>query len=473
MAEVTRRKYLGGSAVVLGGLLAAACGEESGGGGEESGGGGEESGGGGETQPAAQPKPATQAPAQPAQSIGPKTIGFHTDWVSPKRKASIDRALKIWEQMHPEWKIQGLFVPGQDDNLSQVVISMAAGTEGDITLWEMYAVELWASRGAFLDVTAAVKKNGYNIEDHYYAPWTAFYQGKQIGMPFQWNVQYWQFNKTIFDRFQAPYPPEDWSWEDIPEIAKSVTRKEENIWGVNFGDTPFWSTYLLWDAPVLNEDFSKSGFDTPNGLAMLEWYHDLIFKHGVAPKYDEWREKLSKEGGIVAFGNGSGVPWGRYKSTLENNSFELDVATLPVLKRTGKKISGVFDQPHMVLRAAERHDVVDEVSHFLFFMAGDEMGQILSEELPGGIPSKKSIVHSKEHFLRTPPEHVDRVLESFTNMVPAYPPFPHTLPWINAHRFLVRELWSGKLSPRAFAQQADVAVDQALQGAPDAAYRRS
>jgi ABC-type glycerol-3-phosphate transport system substrate-binding protein len=170
-------------------LLAAACGES-------------EDAGGGETQPAAQPKPAaqTQAPAQPAMTKGPKTIGFHTDWVSPKRAAAIDRALKIWEQMHPEWTIQPLFVPGMDDNLPQVVISMAAGTEGDITLWEMYAVELWASRGAFLDVTAAVKKLGYNIEDHYYAPWTAFYQGKQIGMPFQWNVQYWQFNKTIFEQ---------------------------------------------------------------------------------------------------------------------------------------------------------------------------------------------------------------------------------------------------------------------------------
>ena len=60
MAEVTRRKYLGGSAVVLGGLLAAACGETKAG------------SGGGETQPAAQPKPAaqTQAPAQPAMTIG-------------------------------------------------------------------------------------------------------------------------------------------------------------------------------------------------------------------------------------------------------------------------------------------------------------------------------------------------------------------------------------------------------------------
>ncbi len=116
--------------------------------------------------------------------------------------------------------------------------------------------------------------------------------------------------------------------------------------------------------------------------------------------------------------------------------------------------------------------MVDEVTHFLFFMAGDEMGQILSEELPGGIPSKKSIVHSKEHFLRQPPEHVDRVLESFQHMVWSYPPFPHTLPWINAHRAPVRDLWSGKLSVREFAQQADIAVDQALQGAPDAAYRR-
>ena len=463
MAEITRRKYLGGSAVVLGGLLAAACGET-----EET--------GGGETQPAAQqPAAQTQTQAQPqsAMTKGPKTIGFHTDWVSPKRAASIDRALKIWDEMHPEWKIQGLFVPGQDDNLSQVVISMAAGTEGDITLWEMYAVELWASRGAFLNVSPAVQELGYNIEDHYYAPWTALYQGNQIGMPFQWNVQYWQFNKTIFDNAGAPYPPEDWTWEDMPEIAKTVTDQEKNIWGVYFGDVPFWHTYLLWDAPVLNEDFSKSGFDTPNGLAMLEWYHDLIFKHGVAPKYDEWREKLSKEGGVVAFGPGSGVPWGRYKNTLDNDGFELDIATLPMLERTGKKIAGVFDQPHMVLRAAERHDVVDEVTHFLFFMAGDEMGQILSEELPGGIPSKKSIVHSKEHFLRQPPEHVDRVLESFQHMVWSYPPFPHTLPWINAHRFLAREMWSGKLSVREFAQQADVAVDQALQGSPDAAYRRS
>jgi hypothetical protein len=58
-------------------LLAAACGEES--------------SSGGETQPAAQPKPAaqTQAPAQPAMTKGPKTIGFHTDWVSPQQSGTM------------------------------------------------------------------------------------------------------------------------------------------------------------------------------------------------------------------------------------------------------------------------------------------------------------------------------------------------------------------------------------------------
>jgi hypothetical protein len=37
----------------------------------------------------------------------------------------------------------------------------------------------------------------------------------------------------------------------------------------------------------------------------------------------------------------------------------------------------------------------------------------------------------QESPFSNPPENVERVLESFQHMVWSYPPFPHTLPWIN------------------------------------------
>ena len=396
-------------------------------------------------------------------------IGFHTDWVSPKRKSTIDRAVAEYNKQSPHITINELFIAGQDDNLSQVVVAAAAGNEGDMTLWEMYAVELFASRGMFMPIDRILAQKKIDVDaDWYYLPEssTNVLTGERIGMPYQWNMAWWRYDKDLFDRFGAPYPQEGWSLDDVIELAKQTTAAEEGIYGFPHTDaSDWWGKYRYWDATLTNAEHTKSTLDTPETLEMMEWWMDLIFKHKVSPKRPSADERAEVK--ATSIGTTSGVPWGTYENHKKNTGREIAVAPYPILKKTNRKISHTFDQPHLILNAAARHDVESEVVDFLMFMAGEFVGQILAEELPGGSPSKKSVIHNEKYWLRQPPQFVERTLEGYSMMVPAYPPFPHTLPWIKGHRSMYRQVLTGDMTVREFAQQADAAIDASFAGPPD------
>ena len=106
MAGIVRRRYLGGAAAALGGLIAAACGEPTVRyvGQPQAGPAGPAGPAGAKGETGAQGRRGAQG-AQGAAAKAPVTLDFQHRWNGPAREPIVDEVIKLFEETNP-----GIFV---------------------------------------------------------------------------------------------------------------------------------------------------------------------------------------------------------------------------------------------------------------------------------------------------------------------------------------------------------------------------
>ena len=195
---------------------------------------------------------------------------------------------------------------------------------------------------------------------------------------------------------------------------------------------------------------------------MCEFFAGLIHTERVQPRPAEAKVPGIRYAIVDRY---NPLPSAVYQSVKNTQSVEWDVAPLPAWKPTGKKATPAGDTPNLVTKAAQRNNHLAEVVQFLFYMQGEVAGRALAANPSApGIPTKKTVAQSDEFLKKKPPLHVERVQDSFDskNMFVQYPLFARSGQWRSAIDPLWDKVLSGDLSPRAFAQQADVAANAAL-----------
>ena len=246
MARVIRRRYLGGAAVALGGVLAAACGEveiryvqgpagpagPAGPQGERGAAGAAgakgAAGAAGQTIVVEKEKPVVvekevvkevvvERPVVVekvvekvvAPTAGPKRILFDTDWgPDGPRGEVVKRSLALYQEKRPEVTVDVRFSAGREQAKSGTVFArtavlIAADDMGDLFLWAAYVFVYWAKRGLFADLTPYFKQFQVTLDDYVSIPQHEVYpypNGKIFGWPFQVITRDWMYNKSILDR---------------------------------------------------------------------------------------------------------------------------------------------------------------------------------------------------------------------------------------------------------------------------------
>ena len=278
MARVIRRRYLGGAAVTLGGVLAAACGEvevryvqgpagpagpgwcrrvsaglrwrrrrQGCGRGRRSDHRGREGEAGrrregrreGGRRRAAGRRRESRGEGCFAPTAGPKRILFDTDWgPDGPRGEVVKRSLALYKEKHPEITVDVRFSAGREQAKSGTVFArtavlIAADDMGDLFLWAAYVFVYWAKRGLFADLTPYFKQFQVTLDDYVSIPQHEVYpypNGKIFGWPFQVITRDWMYNKSILDRHGIE-PNENWTFDDLIEAAKQVQEPDNNIYG--------------------------------------------------------------------------------------------------------------------------------------------------------------------------------------------------------------------------------------------------
>lgn len=131
----------------------------------------------------------------------------------------------------------------------------------------------------------------YTHEDKYYAV------PKDVD-----TIALW-YNKTMFDDASLEYPTADWTWDDMFEAAKKLTKDDGTQYGLALRNDNNQAGYynMIYDngGYVINDDKTKSGWDDPKTIEAMEQVEEMI-KAGVMPSM----ETMSENGEDVLFQSG-------------------------------------------------------------------------------------------------------------------------------------------------------------------------
>ena len=147
---------------------------------------------------------------------------------------------------------------------------LEAGAQGgslpDVFWMHSNESERYMSNDMLLDLTDKIKASDkikvenypediwglYTYKDHYYAV------PKDID-----TIAIW-YNKKLFDEAGVPYPTSDWTWDDLTETARKLTKSDGSQYGlaVKMDNNQAGYYNLIYDKGgyVISEDKKKSGW---------------------------------------------------------------------------------------------------------------------------------------------------------------------------------------------------------------------
>lgn len=186
---------------------------------------------------------------------------------------------------------------------------LEAGAQGgslpDVFWMHSNESERYMSNDMLLDLTDKIAESDVIDPENYPEDiWGLYtYDDKYFAVPKDVDTIALWYNKTMFDEANLEYPTADWTWDDVTEAAKKLTKPDGSQYGIAVRNDANQAGYynMVFDngGYIINEDKTKSGWDDPKtieGMQLLEtWINE-----GVMPSL----ETMSENGEDVLFQSG-------------------------------------------------------------------------------------------------------------------------------------------------------------------------
>ena len=258
------------------------------------------------------------------------------------------------------------------------------------------------------------------------------------------------YNKAMFDEAGVPYPTADWTWEEMGEIAKKLTNKDKNQYGIavrNDGNQEgYYNMVYANDGCVVNDDKTASGWDDPKTIEAMEVFESWI-QAGVMPSLETMSENdpptLFQSGTAAMVIQGSWM-LSAYKDneyTVEN----ADIVELPVNSKTGRRVS-VYNGLGW---AASANTEYPEESWKLIEYLGSKEGQTMQAELGVTMSAYKG---TSDAWVNS----ADFNLEAYMNMMDDMVIRPYsrsTVTWENEDSEILKGVYSGEITMEEACKQ--------------------
>jgi multiple sugar transport system substrate-binding protein len=390
----------------------------------------------------------------------PVTISFLTNWAGGARLDLLQKALPEFSKQFPHITVD--FQPKDQGLYVMLTAFAAAGTLPHVSLGAGQFFHEFIQKGLLLDISASIKKLKFNLNDYTIVAGTDENAGKRYGMPFQFTISSWIYNKTLFEKAGVRLPTPEWTWDDLLDAGRKLTKPDEKQWGVSMTNSieSAWGPFILslGDDHWLSPDFKRTLLSTPNALEGLQFGVDLVQKHRVSPTPQE-RKDLNptfNAGNFAMQPTNSGSA-GAYH--VASPPVQAGYFHLPLAPRTKKRKTTMNNQPHWVMSSAK--DREDGATQLVAFLAG-EYTQGLIADTRGSTPSFKKL-QSTDRYLSPQPENMKVLVDTIPYAVPM--PFNARFQqWIDAITAAVEPAFAGTQTVGDAAKEATRLGDVALAG---------
>jgi multiple sugar transport system substrate-binding protein len=232
------------------------------------------------------------APGQADQAAGPGAADPVTVKLgvrgTPDIQPLFEAAINDFMQRQPRVKAE-LWV-NEPDYYTKLPVAFVGGDAPDVAFTTSRNLLPWQNRGWVADVSTGLTRRRVRTSDWFdlaAQEWQV--NGKQFGVTQGWGTGVLGINKTLFRNAGVSLQPNfdvTWNHDEFLSILKRVakTREDGNLetWGIN--GWQMWTNFWNFGAEILNKEKTRCLVNTPEGIAALQWMHDLAWSHRVMPR---------------------------------------------------------------------------------------------------------------------------------------------------------------------------------------------
>ncbi|GAA3407581.1 ABC transporter substrate-binding protein [Paenibacillus hodogayensis] len=361
---------------------------------------------------------------------------------------------------HPHIKVEVNDSPW-GDFVSKVATQIAGNTAPDLWFQENAVILGYGKRGVAEDLSSYIKRD--LKEDDYisalYAARTP--DGKVYGIPHGINPAALAFNKKVFGNANVPLPTDNWTFQDLIETAKKLSKKDE-VYGLigNAGITQGWFPFIkMAGGQALDETKTKSMFHDPKTIAGLKAMQD-----GVKGGYISTLEFNRAQGGdLPALANGKGAMYILQYSnqTTMNKSFpdaDWDVVKMPK-SVDGKRYVPMVTNSWLIYSKA-KPEAKEAAWAFMKYYLSEEAQTVVANS-GSSIPVNKKALKELEKNTSKPlnkKAFTDGIAEAGTTLDEN----ASWNEWRGVAQPIIGDIYSGNVSAEAGAQEIDKKVQAVL-----------
>lgn len=375
-------------------------------------------------------------------SSGPVTLTYGI-W-DANQKPAMQQIATAFEKLHPNITVDIELTPVAD-YWTKLQTEAASGTAPDVFWMSTTQIGLYGGQGQLLPLS---DQSGFDNKP-FPASLNSIYtiDGKQYGMPKDFDTIGLWYNKKLFDAAGVKYPSAGWTWQDVIDASKKLTDPSKGVWGIA---SPDWTQENLYNdiyqagGGVISADKKSSELDGAKTLAGLQYALDFITKYHTSPTAQQMTDtdpsQLFASGKVAMFTDGD---WDMptYKNAP---GLDADVAPLPAGPNgNATVINGLAN----VIYAKTPHAAA--AWQFVKFLGGEQANQIQAAS-GAVIPAYQGL--AGDWVKSTPQYHLQTFIDELKYAVP-YPVSGDSMPWITDNQNILDQIWAGKLSLNAGAQQ--------------------
>lgn len=336
---------------------------------------------------------------------------------------------------------------------------LEAGAQGgslpDVFWMHSNESQRYMSNDMLLDLTDKIKDSDLIDPENYPEDiWGLYtYDDKYYAVPKDIDTIALWYNKTLFDEAGLDYPTADWTWDDVTEAAKKLTKDDGSQYGLGMRNDNNQAGYynLIYDngGYIISDDKTKSGWDDEKTIAAMQTLEGWI-KDGVIPSLEtmsENNEDVLFEAGKIAMTCQGSWMLAAFKEN-EYTAANCDCVELPKNAETGRRASSYNGLGWAASASGEHTDEAWQLIEYL----GSKEAQEKQAELGVTMSAYKD---TSDAWAKS----ADFNLQAYLNMMDDMEIRPYsksTVTWENEDNEILKGVYTGDITmEEACKQMAD------------------
>ena len=193
------------------------------------------------------------------------------------QRESMQAICDAYTQKHPDVVIE-VQVTSWNEYWTKLEAAAESNTMPDIFWMHTNQILYYSDFGILADVTGLYDdvEAGY-YQNHFSEISIGNAQGsngRMYGVPKDKDNIFLVYNKEMFDAAGVAYPDENWTWDDLVSASAQIYDKTGKYGYMAYNDDQmgYWSFVYQAGGYILNEDFTRAGFDQPGTKKGMEFY---------------------------------------------------------------------------------------------------------------------------------------------------------------------------------------------------------